>query len=197
MDVTFAVAVLASHHGSNLRALHEASTAVGSGFNVALVISNNRGSGALEYAREHDIAALLLSRNTYPDQLDLDEAMRAALVQHSIRLVVTAGYLKKIGPRTLEAFEGRIINIHPALLPKYGGQGMYGAAVHEAVLDSGDQVTGASVHHVTAHYDEGPVIGAQEVAVEAGDTVESLSSRVLEAEHRLLPAVVKRLAAGR
>jgi phosphoribosylglycinamide formyltransferase-1 len=192
--VTFAVAVLASHNGSNLRALHEASTAVDSGFSVALVISNNGGSGALEYAREHDIGALHLSRKTHPDPLDLDETMGKALLEHSINLVVTAGWLKKIGPSTLEIFEGRIINVHPALLPAYGGQGMYGAAVHEAVLASGDQITGASVHHVTAEYDEGPVIGAQVVPVKAGDSVESLSSRVLEAEHQLLPAVVKRLA---
>jgi phosphoribosylglycinamide formyltransferase-1 len=120
--------------------------------------------------------------------------MGKTLLEHSINLVVTAGWLKKIGPSTLEIFEGRIINVHPALLPAYGGQGMYGAAVHEAVLASGDQITGASVHHVTAEYDEGPVIDAQVVPVKAGDSVESLSSRVLEAEHQLLPAVVKRLA---
>lgn len=192
--MTFAVAVLASHNGSNLRALHAASGSADSGFEVALVISNNRNSGALAYAREHGIPACHLSRVTHPDPQDLDETMRAVLVEHSIQLVVTAGYLKKVGPRTLSAFAGRIINIHPSLLPKYGGQGMYGAAVHEAVLASGDLITGASVHHVTANYDEGPVIGVQKVAVEPGDTVESLSSRVLDAEHVLLPAVVKRLA---
>jgi len=120
--------------------------------------------------------------------------MNAALHEHTIQLVVTAGYMKKIGPWTLNSFAGRIINIHPALLPKYGGQGMYGAAVHEAVLAAGEKNTGASVHHVTAEYDEGPVIEALEVPVLATDTVESLATRVLAAEYLLLPAVVRQLA---
>jgi len=104
--------------------------------------------------------------------------------------------MKKIGPRTLESYAGQIINVHPSLLPRHGGKGMYGRAVHEAVLASGDHVSGASVHVVTAEYDEGPVIGRRVVAVEPDDTVESLSRRVLMAEHLLLPEVVQDLAVG-
>lgn len=121
--------------------------------------------------------------------------MNMALTRYSIDLVVTAGYLKKIGPRTLRAYQQRIINIHPALLPRHGGPGMYGAAVHQAVLDAGDQTTGPSVHYVTPDYDVGPVIARTEIPVLPGDTAESLAARVLPQEHVLLPATVRRLAA--
>ncbi|MGK8522580.1 phosphoribosylglycinamide formyltransferase [Nocardia asteroides] len=182
------VAVLASHNGSNLRALHRSQHA---GFRIVLVISNNSDSGALRYARDHRIPARHLSARTHADP---DEAIRAALVEHSSDLVVTAGYLKKIGPRTRSEFAGRIINIHPALLPRHGGPGLYGTRVHQAVLDAGDLVTGASVHFVTGEYDAGEVIARAEVPVRPGDTAETLGARVLEAEHTLLPEVVRRIA---
>lgn len=137
-----------------------------------------------------------MSGVTQPDPVQFDAAICALLDNHEINLIVTAGYMKKIGPRTLESYAGQIINVHPSLLPRHGGKGMYGRAVHEAVLASGDHVSGASVHVVTAEYDEGPVIGRRVVAVEPDDTVESLSRRVLMAEHLLLPEVVQDLAVG-
>ncbi|MHA6757670.1 phosphoribosylglycinamide formyltransferase [Streptacidiphilus sp. PAMC 29251] len=190
------VAVLVSHTGSNLRALTTAAENPDSAFTVALVISNNSASGALAHAREHGIADLHLSGRTHPDPEQLDHAMLDALREHHIDLVVTAGYMKKIGPAMLTAYSGRILNIHPSLLPRHGGPGMHGHHVHESVLASGDTLTGASVHHVTAQYDEGPVIARQEVPVLPDDTPQSLAERVLAAEHRLLPATVQALAAA-
>jgi phosphoribosylglycinamide formyltransferase 1 len=193
--MTFRVALLLSHTGSNLRALHDASRVPSSRFEIALVISNNSASQGLAYARQHGIPTAHMSSRTHPDPADLDDAMSNALAGHSIDLVVTAGYLKKVGPRTLHAYQQRIINIHPALLPRHGGPGMYGTAVHQAVLNAGDQTTGPSVHYVTAGYDAGPVIARQEIPVLPGDTAESLAARVLQQEHVLLPATVRRLAA--
>ncbi len=190
----FKVAVFASHTGSNLRALHEASRAQDAAFRLALAVSNNNDSGALAYARSQALPAVHLSTLTHPAPGQLDTAICALLQEHQIDLVVTAGYLKKIGPRTLENYAGRIINLHPSLLPRHGGQGMYGRAVHEAVLTSGDRTSGPSVHLVTAEYDEGAVIARHEVPVAPDDTVASLAARVLAAEHLLLPAVVSTLA---
>ncbi len=161
---------------------------------IAVVISNNSGSGALAHARDEGIAHAHLSGTTHPDPAQLDQAMLKVLREHAVDLVVTAGYMKKIGPTVLGANEGRIINIHPALLPRHGGPGMHGRHVHEAVLASGDTISGASVHHVTANYDEGPVIARREVPVLPNDTPETLASRVLATEHQLLPDTVQALA---
>ncbi|WP_043183130.1 phosphoribosylglycinamide formyltransferase [Streptomyces sp. NRRL F-5123] len=191
------VAVLVSHTGSNLRALYEASKEPAAGYEIALVISNNSGSRGLAFARGHGIPAAHLSGRTHLDPGSLDDAVLALLDAHRTDLVVTAGYMKKVGPRTLAAYAGRIVNVHPALLPRHGGPGMYGAAVHQAVLDSGDRVTGPSVHYVTAEYDAGEVIARREVPVLPDDTAESLAGRVLEQEHLLLPAVVRAIAAER
>lgn len=189
------VAVLASHNGSNLRALHQASLSADAGFGVALVVGNNSGSGALAYARDTGIPALHLSDRTHPGQLD--EAILSALTDHAVDLVVTAGYMKKLGPRVRAAYASRIINIHPALLPRHGGKGMYGKAVHESVLAAGDKVSGATVHILTDDYDTGPIIAQHQVPVLPGDTTDSLAERVLAAEHQLLPTVVQQIAAQR
>ncbi|WP_280370203.1 phosphoribosylglycinamide formyltransferase [Nocardia wallacei] len=189
------VAVLASHNGSNLRALHQASLAPGARFDVVLVVGNNSGSGALAYARDADIPALHLSDRTHPGHLD--EAILSALTGHSADLVVTAGYMKKLGTRVRSAYASRIINIHPALLPRHGGKGMYGRAVHESVLASGDKISGPTVHILTDDYDTGPIIAQHQVPVFPGDTPDSLAERVLAAEHQLLPTVVQQIAAQR
>ncbi|MCX4749517.1 phosphoribosylglycinamide formyltransferase [Kitasatospora sp. NBC_01287] len=194
--MSFNVAVLASHAGSNLRALTAGSSEPGSPYRVVLVISNNSGSGALAHAAELGIGQAHLSGRTHPEADELDRAMLELLRAHGVDLVVTAGYLKKVGPAVLDACAGRVINVHPALLPRHGGPGMHGRHVHESVLAAGDLVSGASVHQVTARYDEGPVIARREVPVLPGDTVESLAERVLAAEHTLLPETVRTLARG-
>jgi phosphoribosylglycinamide formyltransferase-1 len=153
---------------------------------VCLVISNNSRSGLLERAREHAVPTLHLSGVTHPDPADLDAAMAKALESAGADLLVLAGFLKKIGPLTLERWSGHIVNSHPALLPAYGGVGMYGDRVHEAVLADGATQTGASIHSVTPEYDEGPVLAQVAVPVEPNDDVTSLRTRVQAAEKSLL-----------
>jgi phosphoribosylglycinamide formyltransferase 1 len=192
--MAFNIAVLASHVGTNLRALTAAAREGSNSFDVVLVISNNSRSGALAHARELGIPVLHMSGRTHPEPDVLDQHMLAALRDRGIELVVTAGYMKKIGPAVLGEYKGRIINIHPALLPRHGGPGMYGRFVHEAVLASGDTVSGATVHELTATYDEGPIIAQRQVPVLPGDTPDDLAARVLPVEHALLCATVQALA---
>jgi phosphoribosylglycinamide formyltransferase-1 len=153
---------------------------------AALVVSNNSGAGVLDVAAAHGVPTAHLSSVTHPDPAALDAAVLAALDAAGTDLVVLAGYMKKLGPLTLAAYDGRVVNVHPALLPAYGGQGMYGDRVHAAVLADGAAVSGATVHLVTAGYDEGPVLAQVEVPVEPDDSVETLRARVQAAEKRLL-----------
>jgi phosphoribosylglycinamide formyltransferase-1 len=135
-----------------------------------------------------------LSSHTHPEPEALDAAICNTLVQHDADIVVLAGYMKKLGPRTLKQFEGRILNTHPALLPKFGGQGMYGSRVHEAVLAAGESTTGVSIHVVDAGYDTGPVIAQCEVPVYPNDTVESLAERVQTRERAFLVETLQALS---
>ena len=185
------LAVLASHEGTTLQAIIDAFPR-----DVVAVISNNAESGALARARAAGIPAYHVSSRTHPDPDALDDAIATTLRDSGAEIVVLAGYMRKIGPRTLAAFRARIVNTHPALLPKYGGQGMYGLHVHRAVLASGDAVTGASVHWVDAEYDTGAVIDRCEVPVVAGDTPETLAARVQTHERALLVGVLARLSRG-
>ncbi|PPJ37938.1 phosphoribosylglycinamide formyltransferase [Nocardia nova] len=190
------VGVLVSHNGSNLRALHRSALEPGARFEIAVVIGNNSEAAGLAYARASRIPTRHLSGATHPDPDALDDAIRATLVEHAAEWVVTAGYMKKLGPSTRRQFDSRILNIHPAPLPRFGGVGMFGRRVHEAVLASGVAVTGPTVHLVDSDYDTGRVIAHREVPVLADDTAETLAARVLEAEHVVLPLVVRQIAAA-
>ena len=190
------VAILASHEGTTLQAVLDAcARGVISGRPV-VVVSNNRDSGALRRARAAGVPACHLSSVTHPDPNALDAAICQTLIEHGAEIVVCAGYMKKLGPRTLARFRGRIVNTHPSLLPKFGGAGMYGLRVHQAVLAAGERKTGASVHVVDEDYDTGPVIAQCEVAVETGDTPEALAARVQAEERVLLVSVLRRIAEG-
>ncbi|MGH8260188.1 MAG: phosphoribosylglycinamide formyltransferase [Steroidobacteraceae bacterium] len=191
------IAALASHEGTTLQAVLDACAAGRIAARVALVISNNPDSGALRRARAAGVEALHLSGATHPDPRALDEAIRAALAQREIDLVLLAGYMKKLGPLTREAHAGRILNIHPALLPRFGGQGMYGVHVHRAVLAAGERASGASIHLVDAGYDTGPVLAQVTVPIEAGDTETTLAGRVQQAERVLLVEVLADIASGK
>lgn len=191
------IGVLASGEGTTLQSLLDSSASGDLNAEVAVVISNNSGSGALRRAGEHQVPIAHLSGRTHPDPDALDEAIMRVLETHDVELVVLAGYMKKIGPQTLSRFAGRILNTHPALLPKFGGQGMFGEFVHRAVLEAGEDRSGASVFVVTEEYDEGPVIGRGEVPVLPGDTIESLAARVQAAEKQLLTQVINDVVAGR
>ncbi len=186
--MTMRVAVAVSGGGSNLQALLDALGA-GAPAIVVLVLSNRKEAGGLERARKQGVPAVVLADPVSPGE------WLALLERHRVDLLVLAGYLKLVPPEVVRAREGRILNIHPSLLPDFGGPGMYGRRVHEAVLASGAHESGASVHLVDEVYDRGPVLARMTVPVLAGDTPATLAARVLEAEHRLLPAVV--LAAAR
>lgn len=181
------LAVCVSGRGSNLTALLEALR--GSPLaQVALVLSNRADAPALARAREWGIAAEPLA--SFRDGQEWLTRLRA----HQVDLIVLAGYLKLVPAEVIRAFRGRIVNIHPALLPAFGGPGMYGHHVHEAVIRAGVPESGATVHLVDEEYDRGAILAQARVPVLPGDTPEALAARVLEAEHRLLPQVVLRAA---
>ncbi|HEV8456027.1 MAG TPA: phosphoribosylglycinamide formyltransferase [Gemmatimonadales bacterium] len=180
-----------SGRGSNLEALLDA-LGPGARAQVALVLSDRAEAAGLDRARDRGIPAETLSHPA-----DGDEWLRL-LWRFRIDLVVLAGYVKLVPAPVIAAYRGRIINIHPALLPAFGGKGMYGRRVHQAVLDSGARESGATVHLVDEVYDRGAVLAQVRVPVLPGDTADTLAERVLAVEHRLLPAAVLAAAkAGR
>ena len=183
------IAVAISGRGSNLAALL-AALPPGAPAKVALVLSNRADAGGLEVARENSVPTMVLA-----DPAD-SSAWIDALSQHQIDLVVLAGYLKLVPAPVVHRYRGRIINIHPALLPAFGGPGMYGHRVHEAVLANGASVSGATVHLVDEIYDRGAILAQARVPVLPADTPDTLAERVLAVEHRLLPTVVLAAAAA-
>lgn len=187
---------LASHNGSNMQAVIDACRAGRLAARPAVVISNNIDSGALERARNEKIPCSHLSGRTHPDPEDLDREIVDVLLEHDVNLVILAGYMKKIGPVTLATFPGHVINIHPGLLPEYGGRGMYGRRVHEAVLAAGARETGVTIHAVDPIYDHGPVLAQRNVAVEKSDTADTLAKRVLAVEHELYVDTIDRIIRG-
>ena len=190
------IGVLASHEGTTLQAILDACAAGEITARVVTVISNNSDSGALRRARAAAAEAVHLSSKTHPEPGALDGAIIQALTAQQADVVMLAGYMKKLGPALLERYRGRILNTHPALLPKFGGHGMYGMHVHEAVLRAGETESGPSVHLVDAEYDTGRVLAQAQVPVEPGDTPETLAQRVQAAERRLVIAVLGQIAQG-
>jgi phosphoribosylglycinamide formyltransferase 1 len=185
------VAVFASGGGSNLGAMLDHGERLGSSraADVALVASNRESAGALVRARERNIPTAVLAGTDAG-------AMNRMLDEHRVDLVVLAGYLSLVPDAVTARFSGRMLNVHPALLPAFGGHGLYGQRVHRAVLDAGAKLSGATVHFVDAHYDRGPIITQWPVPVRDDDTPESLAARVLRIEHLLLPRAVEAVARG-
>ena len=196
LAVPLQLGILASHGGSNLQSILDAIAAGTLPAQARLVICNNSGARALERARSAGVPGLHLSSGTHADPDALDEAMLAALRGHGVELVVCAGYMRKVGRRVLASYRDRIVNIHPAPLPRFGGPGMFGLRVHQAVLAAGERVTGVTVHLVDEVYDHGAILAQANVPVQAGDTPEALQARVLETEHRLYPDALRRIASG-
>lgn len=189
----YRLGILVSHRGSNFQAIIDACEAGSVNAKVVVAISNNSQSIGLERARTADIPAFHLSSKTHPKAAELDDAILEILLSHEVDLVVTAGYMKKLGEKTLHQYQRRIINVHPSLLPKYGGKGMFGMKVHKAVLDSADTETGITVHYLDGSYDTGEIISQLRLPVKPGDTPESLAARVLPQEHKLLVDTLKEL----
>lgn len=187
---------LASHGGSNLQSIIDACKEGRINAQPSVVISNNSNSMALERARNEGIPAFHISQKKYPKPDELDNAIIEVLEQHEVDLVILAGYMKKLGTNVIQRFKGKILNIHPALLPKYGGEGMYGKFVHEAVIKNKEMQSGCTVHIVDEIYDHGRILGQSIVPVFPDDTPETLAERVLEQEHRLYPEIIGKIASG-
>jgi phosphoribosylglycinamide formyltransferase-1 len=190
------LAILVSGRGSNMTAIIEACEQGKLAASVELVISNNANSLALVLAQEKKIDTAHLSSSTHPDTDVLDTTMKTLLDSYNIDFVLLAGFMKKIGSKTLAAYKGRIINIHPSLLPKFGGQGMFGLSVHKAVIEAGEKETGVTIHLVDEEYDKGTILAQRTVAVEKDDTPESLSVRVLKVEHILFAETIQKIIDG-
>ena len=187
---------LSSHGGSNMQAIIDACKAGRLDARPCVVISNNSLSAALGRARREGIPHRHLSGRTHPDPGAMDEAILETLEENGVNLVVLAGYMRLLGPKTVSRYRGRVLSIHPALLPRFGGKGFYGKAVHEAVLAAGDRVTGVTVHLVDERFDHGPIVAQTEVPVLDGDTVESLGERVLRREHEFYVETLGRIERG-
>jgi len=190
------IAVFASGGGSDLQAIIDACKSGRLNAQVRVVVSNNSGSMALQRARDEGIAAFHFSAKLIGDPGALEKRILETLLEHEIDLVFLAGYLKKMGPTVLRAYENRIFNIHPSLLPKYGGEGMYGIKVHKAVLEAAETETGITIHRVSAEYDTGEIIAQRKVPVLDGDTPETLAARVLAQEHVFIVEVLSKILAG-
>jgi len=180
------IGILVSHQGTNFQAIIDACITGRINGRIAIAISNNSQSEGLKRARRAQIEAVHLSSSTNPDPRDLDRAMASLFTTHEVDIIVTAGYMKKLGAITLKQFSGKILNVHPSLLPKYGGKGMYGIKVHRAVIEAGDPESGITIHWLDEQYDTGPIIAQKRIDVLDNDTPESLAARMLTEEHELL-----------
>jgi phosphoribosylglycinamide formyltransferase-1 len=191
------IAIFASGQGSNFQAIYDA---IERGkipvARIVVVISNNSNAGALERARRLGLPAVHLSRPQFASDEIFAQAILATLRSHQANFIALAGYMKKLDPAVLHEYANRVVNIHPALLPAFGGKGMYGMRVHEAVIASGAKRSGATVHIVTDEYDRGSILAQGTTTIEAGETAETLAAKVLKIEHQIYPEAIRRMAEG-
>lgn len=188
------LAVFASGRGSNLRSIQRAIDEQRLDARIAMVLSNRRDALALEFAAEAGFPAVTFAGIAAEEQPGF---ILDALATNEADFIALAGYMKLVPSRVIAAFRNRILNIHPALLPAFGGKGMYGHHVHEAVIASGSKVSGATVHIVDEEYDRGPIVLQRCVPVRDDDTPDTLAARVLETEHAIYPEALQLFAAGR
>ncbi len=191
------LAVFASGGGSNFGAILNAIQAHILNAEITCVISNNRSAGALQRARDAGITAYHINMQQFDSPKAYDTAMLNILQEHTVELIILAGYMKKISDALINTFPNRIMNIHPSLLPHFGGKGMYGIHVHEAVINAGVAQTGVTIHFVNNDYDSGPIIIQETVPVHENDTPQSLQQRVLITEHSLYTKAIQLYADGR
>ena len=191
------IAVFASGRGSNFEALQRAILAEKFPAQIVVVISNNSQAGALTLARSFNIPAFHISQRQFPTVEAFNKKITETLRTYNVNFIVLAGYMKKIDAELIQMYRGCIINIHPALLPKFGGEGMFGIRVHEAVIRAKEKISGATVHIVDEEYDRGKIVLQDVVDVAENDTPETLAAKVLNIEHQILPAAVKIFAEGK
>jgi phosphoribosylglycinamide formyltransferase-1 len=187
------ISFLASHGGSSARAIIDAIRTGKLDAELGVLITNNRDSLILQWCLVNDIDVRHISAKTHRGEDNADEAIQTVLRDAETDLVVCSGYMKKIGPATLRAYPYKILNIHPALLPKFGGKGMYGDRVHQAVLDAKETESGATVHYVTDGIDEGPIIKQQLIAVEDNESIETLRGKVQSCEPTLYLSALREI----
>jgi len=185
---------LASGNGSSARAIVAAIRSGDLEAEAGLLVSNNKGAAALAFAAEAGVPAICIP--TQADPQAADARLAEAMAAHGVQLIVLSGYLRQLGPATLARYAGRILNIHPGPLPAFGGHGMYGRRVHEAVIAAGVAESGIAIHLVDEEYDRGPVIARRAVAVAAGDTPESLEARVTALEPGFYVETLQAIAVG-
>lgn len=192
------IAVFASGKGSNFHAILQA-IQNGSITNaeIVLVISNRTDAGALEIARANNIPTAHLEQKQFTSEDAFTNALLETLNKHDVNFIVLAGYIKKLSEKLVQRFRNRIVNIHPAPLPAFGGKGMYGIRVHEVVIASGAKTSGATVHIVDEEYDHGPIVLHRTVDIAEDDTAETLEEKVLNIEHQLYPEAVRLFAEGK
>ncbi|MDI3481739.1 MAG: phosphoribosylglycinamide formyltransferase 1 [Tepidanaerobacteraceae bacterium] len=189
--------VLVSGSGTNLQSIIDSIEAGYLKAEVAVVISSKKGVYALERAKRHNIPAYAVERKNFDSQEKYEDKIIELLKEHSVELVVLAGFIKVLSPHFVRAFPSKIMNIHPSLIPSFCGKGFYGMKVHEAVIDYGAKITGVTVHFVDEGTDTGPIILQKAVPVEDDDTPETLAARVLKEEHKIYPEAVKLYSEGR
>lgn len=185
------IGILVSGGGSNLQVIIDSIEAGRIEAEIAVVISNKPGVFALERAARHGIPALVIDHREYSSVLEYTKAIVNSLRKYQVDLVCLAGFLRILDRTLTDAYPNRVLNIHPALLPAFGGKGMYGHHVHEAVIASGAKYSGATVHIVTPETDVGPIVLQGIVEVSDNDTPESLAEKVLKIEHRIYPEAIK------
>ncbi len=190
------IAVFASHGGSNLQALIDGCASGQIDGEIVLVVSNNQKAFALQRARNHHIDTLIMTEAVFASPVEFARELSVQLSKRRVNLICLAGYMKMIPQQIIDNYRNRIINIHPALLPKFGGKGMFGIHVHEAVLAAGEKETGVTIHLVNEVYDDGRILAQARVPVRSDDTPQTLQERVLELEHQLYPETVAKVAAG-
>ena len=191
------IAVFASHGGSDLQAIIDGCKNHAIDAKVAVVISNNSDSMALQRAIKENIPNYHLSSRQYDSEELLAKKILQVLDEYSVDMIFLAGYMRMLHTSILEKFNNRVFNIHPALLPKYGGKGMYGMNVHNAVISAKEKETGVTIHRVNAEYDSGEIVAQTVVKVNEDDTPETLAARVLEREHEFLVEVISDIIAGK
>ncbi|MEX0600229.1 MAG: phosphoribosylglycinamide formyltransferase [Rhodothermales bacterium] len=191
------VAVFASGRGSNFQSILDAVDAGDLDIDVVCCISDRETAGALDRASKRGVPVAVLHPDAYEDSSSYADALLKLLEKHAANFIALAGYLKKVPAPVVRRFPNRILNIHPTLLPAFGGKGMYGGRVHEAVVDYGVHWTGATVHLVEDAYDTGPIVLQEPVPVYPDDTPGDVAARVLKVEHRLYPEALRLFAQGR